>query len=141
MSKIGIIKCKNYEYEKVLGSVHTSLEGLDSVKKMKPGKVLVKVNLLKKNKPEDGVTTHPYVVEGVVRFLQERGHDVTIGDSPGGPFLARMLKVIYDASGMTEVAERTGCKLNFDTDSIDIHNESAMYLKNMKVVKAFTEII
>jgi uncharacterized protein (DUF362 family)/Pyruvate/2-oxoacid:ferredoxin oxidoreductase delta subunit len=140
MSKIGIIKCKNYEYEKVLGSVHTSLEGLDSVKKMKPGKVLVKVNLLKKNKPEDGVTTHPYVVEGVVRFLQERGHDVTIGDSPGGPFLARMLKVIYDASGMTEVAERTGCKLNFDTDSIDIHNESAMYLKNMKVVKAFTEM-
>ena len=140
MSKIGIVKCQKYDYELVLHHVYRVLEGLDSIKLMKPGKVLVKTNLLKKNKPEHGVTTHPYVVEGVVRFLQDRGHSVIIGDSPGGPFLPVVLKSIYDISGLTDVAKRTGCDLNFDTDSIDVFNEEALYLKNMKVVKAFTEV-
>jgi uncharacterized protein (DUF362 family)/ferredoxin len=140
MSKIGIIKCNDYDYDKVLAGVRRSLEGLDSINKMKPGRVLVKTNLLKKNKPEDGVTTHPYVVEGVVRFLQEKGHKVVVGDSPGGPFLAGMLKGIYDTCGISEVAKRTGCELNFNTDTVDVHNENAMYLKNMKIVKAFTEV-
>ena len=140
MSKIGIVKCNNYDYVQVLQSVKRALENLDSVKDMKPGKVLVKTNLLKKNKPEDGVTTHPFVVEGVVRFLQDKGHTVVIGDSPGGPFLAGMLRSIYDTSGISDVARRTGCSLNFDTESIDVHFDDAMYLKNMKLVKAFTEV-
>ncbi len=140
MSKIGIINCKDYDYEKVLLKVHEALDGLDSIKKMKPGRVLVKTNLLKKNKPEDGVTTHPYIVEGVVRFLQEKGHNVVIGDSPGGPFISSILKVIYESSGIADVSRRTGCDLNYDTESIDVHFDEAMYLKNMKLVKAFTEV-
>ena len=140
MNKIGIVKCESYDYEKVLEGVYRSLEGLDSIKDMKPGRVLVKTNLLKKNKPEHGVTTHPYVVEGVVRFLQDKGHTVVIGDSPGGPFLEGLLRGIYDASGLTEVAKRTGCELNFNTDSVDVANKEAYVLKNMKVVKAFTEV-
>lgn len=140
MSKIGIIKCDNYDYEKVIEGVYKALEGLDSINSMKQGRVLVKTNLLKKNKPEDGVTTHPYIVEGVVRFLQDRGHQVIIGDSPGGPFLAGLLKSIYDASGLTDVANRTKCELNFDTQSTEIFNEDAMFLKHMKVVKAFDEV-
>ncbi len=140
MSRISIIKCNNYELEEVINKVYQALDGLDSIKKMKPGKVLVKTNLLKKNKPEDGVTTHPFIVEGVVRFLQDRGHTVLIGDSPGGPFISSMLKVIYESSGIADVAKRTGCDLNYDTDSIDVHFDEAMYLKNMKLVKAFTEV-
>lgn len=140
MSRIGIIKCNNYEYKKVLEKVYKALDGLSSVKEMKPGRVLVKTNLLKKNKPEDGVTTHPYVVEGVVRFLQDKGHRVVIGDSPGGPFNSSILKVIYQSSGIADVAKRTGCELNYDTSTIDVHFEKAKYLKNMKLVKAFTEV-
>ncbi|TJX13799.1 DUF362 domain-containing protein [Tissierella creatinini] len=140
MSKIGIIKCSDYEYDKVIKKVYEALIGLSSIKEMEPRRVLVKTNLLKKNKPEDGVTTHPYVVEGVVRFLQDRGHSVIIGDSPGGPFISSMLKIIYETSGIADVARRTGCDLNYDTDSIDVHFNEAMYLKNMKLVKAFTEV-
>lgn len=140
MSKVGIVKCDKYDYDLVIKEVYRVLEGLDSIKYMKPGRVLVKTNLLKKNRPEDAVTTHPYVVEGVVRFLQERGHSVVIGDSPGGPFLAGMLRVIYDSCGISDVAKRTNCELNFDTEALDVHIENAMYLKNMKMVKAFAEV-
>lgn len=140
MSRIGIIKCKSYEYEKVIEGVFKALNGLDSIKDIEPCKVLVKTNLLKKNKPEDGVTTHPYVVEGVVRYMQEKGHEVVIGDSPGGPFLAGLLKNYYDTAGLTDVAKRTNCELNFNTESMDVHNENAMFLKNMKIVKAFNDV-
>ena len=139
MGKIGIVRCDDYDYEKVIEGVYRALDGLESIKSINPGKVLIKANLLKKNKPEDGVTTHPYIVEGVVRYLQDKGHSVVIGDSPGGPFLPAMLKVIYDASGLTEVAKRTGCELNFDTESIDVSNDKAVILKHMKIVKAFTK--
>lgn len=140
MNKIGIVKCESYDYEKVLEGVYRSLEKLDSIKDMKPGRVLVKTNLLKKNKPEHGVTTHPFIVEGVVRFLQDKGHTVVIGDSPGGPFTEGILRGIYEASGLSEVSKRTGCELNYKTDSIDIFNEKAHFLKSMKIVKAFTEV-
>ena len=57
------------------------------------------------------VTTHPAVVEAIVRYLQELGCKVIIGDSPEG--LSRMEpKMVYKAAGMFEVAERTGCELN-----------------------------
>lgn len=140
MSKIGIVKCKTYEYEKVIKEVYRLLNGLDCIKEMVPGIVLVKTNLLKKNRPEDGVTTHPYIVEGVVRYLQEKGHKVIIGDSPGGPFLPGLLKSYYETAGLADVANRTNCELNFNTESVDVHNDEAMYLKNMKIVKAFNDV-
>ncbi|WFA09954.1 DUF362 domain-containing protein [Tissierella sp. Yu-01] len=140
MSKIGIVKCESYDYDKVIKGVFKALDGLDNIKNLKTGRVLVKTNLLKKNKPEDGVTTHPYIVEGVVRYFQERGHKVIVGDSPGGPFLPGLLKSYYETSGLTKVANTTNCELNFDTDSMDVHNDEAIFLKNMKVVKVFNEV-
>ena len=61
--------------------------------------------------PEDAVTTHPAVVEAIVRYLQEIGCKVIIGDSPGGPFTEWNLKAVYKAAGMMEVAERTAASL------------------------------
>lgn len=140
MSKIAIYKCGDYEYRRVLDTVSMLLDDIPSIKLLKPGKVLVKTNLLKLNRPEDGVTTHPFVVEGVVRYLQKFGHDVMIGDSPGGPFNPVMLKAIYEASGVASVAARTGCKLNFNTDTIDVKPPASKLVHSLKLVKAFTEV-
>ena len=46
MSKIGIIKCSDYEYDEVIKKVYEALIGLSSIKEMEPGRVLVKTNLL-----------------------------------------------------------------------------------------------
>jgi uncharacterized protein (DUF362 family) len=67
MGKVGIITSSDYSYDRILMDVEKLLSGLDILKDMKKSRFLVKTNLLKKNRPEDGVTTHPYVVEGVVR--------------------------------------------------------------------------
>ena len=140
MGKVSIYKCGDYEYKRVLDTVSKALDDIQSIGLLKPGKVLVKTNLLKLNKPEEGVTTHPFVVEGVVRYLQGLGHDVLIGDSPGGPFNTIILKAIYDASGIAAVADRTGCKLNFNTEAIDVKPLASKLVHSLKLVKAFTEV-
>lgn len=141
MDKVNIVKCKDYDYGKVINSVKECLDSLDGIKKIEKGsRVLVKTNLLKKNKPEDAVTTHPYIVEGVVRYLQDLDCKVIVGDSPGGPFTKRILKGIYETSGLIGVQERTNCELNYDVDSKDIYNKNAEFMKHMKIVKAFDEV-
>lgn len=136
MYRVGIVRCNNYNYDKVEESVFKCLNSLEGLKnKIHPGsKALVKVNLLKKNHPEDGVTTHPAVVEAVVRYLQKLNCEVIIGDSPGGPFNERILKSIYKVTGMEDVAKSTGCRLNYDTTHKEIHNEKARMLKNMQII-------
>lgn len=140
MGQVGISRCENYDYDKTIERVEYLLSELDVLKELKPGKILLKTNLLKKNLPEDGVTTHPFVVEGVARYLMKKDFQVIIGDSPGGPFNKMVLKSVYEASGIAKVAERCGCQLNYNTDVIEIKASDAMVVNNLKLVKAFTEV-
>jgi uncharacterized protein (DUF362 family)/Pyruvate/2-oxoacid:ferredoxin oxidoreductase delta subunit len=101
---------------------------------VKPGqKVLLKVNLLMKKRPEEAVTTHPSVVEAVVRLVQEAGGIPIIGDSPGGPYTLSALQSIYTWSGLREVAERTGAILNEDVGQTTIQCPEGKLVKSLTV--------
>lgn len=101
---------------------------------VKPGqKVLLKVNLLMKKRPEEAVTTHPSVVEAVVRLVQEAGGIPIIGDSPGGPYTVNALQAIYARSGLQEVAERTGAILNEDVGQTTIQYPEGKLAKSLTV--------
>lgn len=101
---------------------------------VKPGqRVLLKVNLLMKKRPEEAVTTHPSVVEAVVRLVQEAGGIAIIGDSPGGPYTVSALQKIYTKSGLREVAERTGAILNEDVGQTTLQYPEAKLAKSLTV--------
>ena len=101
---------------------------------VKPGqRVLLKVNLLMKKRPEEAVTTHPSVVEAVVRLVQEAGGIPIIGDSPGGPYTVSALQAIYTRSGLREVAERTGAILNEDVGQATIQYPKGKLAKSLTV--------
>jgi uncharacterized protein (DUF362 family)/Pyruvate/2-oxoacid:ferredoxin oxidoreductase delta subunit len=101
---------------------------------VKPGqKVLLKVNLLMKKRPEEAVTTHPSVVEAVVHLVQEAGGIPIIGDSPGGPYTLSALHSIYTRSGLREVAERTGAILNEDVGQTTIQYPEGKLVKSLTV--------
>ncbi len=101
---------------------------------VKPGqKVLLKVNLLMKKRPEEAVTTHPSVVEAVVRLVQEAGGIAIIGDSPGGPYTVSALQAIYERSGLQEVTERTGAILNEDVGQTTLQYPEAKLAKSLTV--------
>lgn len=142
LEKVSIVKCNNYNYKKVEKKVFECLDAIDNLKKQikKGSKVLVKASLFKKNFADEAITTHPYVVEGVVRYLQSLDCEVIIGDNPVGTFNDRTLRATYKATGMFGVQKRTGCKLNFDTSYIEVNNHKAKLLKHMEIVKAFSEV-
>jgi len=82
-----------------------------------PPTAFLKPNLLMPRLPEQCVTTHPAVIGAAARWLADGGFDVTIGDSPGGPYTEPLLRRLYDQTGMTAAAAESGAKLNYDTDS------------------------
>ncbi|TGE33004.1 DUF362 domain-containing protein [Desulfosporosinus sp. Sb-LF] len=101
---------------------------------VKPGqKVLLKVNLLMKKRPEEAVTTHPSVVEAVVRLVQVAGGIPIIGDSPGGPYTVSALQAIYTRSGLREVAERTGAILNEDVGQTTLQYPEGKLAKSLTI--------
>lgn len=84
----------------------------------KNSKVFIKLNLLMKSSPNSAIITHPAIVKGVVRNLKEIGiDDITIGDSPGGPFTVGALKSIYSSAGLISLAEEENVKLNYNIGS------------------------
>ncbi|PBE61200.1 DUF362 domain-containing protein [Clostridioides difficile] len=141
MKSVSVRSCKTYNYEEVKLSIEKNLEDIGGIDKFvkKGSKVLIKPNLLMKKKPEEATTTHPMVVKVVCEKLLELNCDITIADSPGGPYNQSSLKSIYKASGIEEVANELGIKLNYDVSDVKIHSEKAHVLKYMDIIKPIVD--
>lgn len=124
---------KEYELTQVQPLIDDLLQPISHL--MMAGKTAVlKVNLLMKAAPERAITTHPVVVEAVANHLIDRGMNVIIADSPGGPFIAPVLDSIYRASGLAGVAERTGALLNHDLSSSETLLDGAEKLHRFEIL-------
>jgi len=108
--------CGNYEEKNVQQAIDGIFDLCGGIERfVQPGdRVLIKVNLLMKRTPDRATTTHPAVAKAIVRAVQRAGGEAILCDSPGGPYTRGMLAGVYEASGMKQVAEETGCTLNDD---------------------------
>ncbi len=120
-NRVYLTPCKNYKAENVRAAILPMLENIIQDNGFsgdwKGVRVVIKPNLLAKREPNAGVTAHPILVEIAAAYFVERGADVTIADSPGGLYNAKLLERLYVTTGMTEAAKNSGAKLNLDTDS------------------------
>lgn len=127
-AKVALRVCASYEREAVQKAVDDLFElcgGIGEI--VKPGqRILIKVNLLMKRSPDRATTTHPEVVRAIVRAVQRAGAFPVLADSPGGPYTKGMLAGVYEACGMREVAQETGCELNHDF-STTVHFDEHLY--------------
>ena len=114
---------------------------LHILEELHPGMhVLIKPNLLLKRRPEEATTTHPAVVEAIILCLKRLGiHDITIADSPGGPFTKVTLGPIYEASGMAAVAARTGASLNYNCSSYEQESPNGIRMKRFTLISPVKE--
>jgi uncharacterized protein (DUF362 family)/NAD-dependent dihydropyrimidine dehydrogenase PreA subunit len=71
-------------------------------------RVLIKPNALGAYAPEKAVTTHPLVLEAIIRYFVERKKEVWLGDSPGGTV---NVEKVWDVCGFSDLAERYPIKL------------------------------
>jgi uncharacterized protein (DUF362 family) len=119
MSKISISRCNSYQIEEVQDAVDKCLEqlsGIDSFIQSEDN-VLIKPNILLAKKPEEGITTHPTVIEAVIKAVKSVGAIPFVGDSPGG--LVGNVGKHWDITGIEEVCNRLGVEiLNFEASGV-----------------------
>ena len=135
MPQVSIYKTESYDPAHMEAAVRFHFESLDLSHLIRPDqKIVIKPNLVMKRSPDDAATTHPALVEAVIRQLQELGaQDITIAESGGGPYAEPLLRSLYGTCGMAEAARRTGAALNFDTGSCQIEGDG-------QVTRRFTVI-
>ncbi len=113
--KISVRKCGEYNLEKITGlisEIYRSSEGPDPSGK----KILLKPNILTDTDPGRCVTTNPVFIEAAVRFLQGRGSQVLIGDSPS----IHLQNFTPQKSGIADVCKRTGAGwIDFRKETVD----------------------
>lgn len=133
--------CPDYTGEYVQRAVRDVLEQLGGIEKyVQPGQlVALKLNLIAKKNPQEAATTHPAVVEALVREVQRAGARVVLCDSPGGPYSGALLRGVYRVTGMEGVAQRTGAELNYDTSEVMLPHPGGSIIKTLPVIKPLVE--
>jgi uncharacterized protein (DUF362 family)/NAD-dependent dihydropyrimidine dehydrogenase PreA subunit len=102
-NKIAVRKCDEYDlYEvfDIIADIYSKTDGPDVNGK----RVLVKPNILTDDDPAKCISTHPVVVEAMIRFLQSHGATVLVGDSPA----VHNQKFRGEKAGIYKVCETTG---------------------------------
>lgn len=102
-NKVTVRTCKEYDLQlitQLVSEIYNKCRGPE----VKGKKVLIKPNILTDSDPEKCVSTHPVVVEAVIKFLQSKGAEVFAGDSPS--IHLRGFRPVK--SGIYELCKRTG---------------------------------
>lgn len=98
--------CDSYDITRLTSLLHDAFAKLGITKDLIAGKkVVIKPNLVLAKKPDFGATTHPAFVEACTNVLHEMGAAaITLADSPGGPYNAAALSVVYRTCEMAPLA-------------------------------------
>jgi len=79
--KVSLVECREYDYSLVKERILESFDNLGGIEKYinKGDKVLLKLNLLMKKRPEEAATTHPIFTKALAQVLIEYGAEVIVG--------------------------------------------------------------
>jgi len=127
MVKVSLVKCKDYDFDKVYSAIKESISLIGGLNIKEGSKVLVKPNLLRPRHPKFAVSTHPIVVKAVIRILKENKCDVIVGDSPGfhDPF------VTAKTCGLLDICKEEGVEF------VNFNNKKSYFYKDAKFMHRF----
>ena len=113
-SAVALARCTSYAEDKIRFSLERLFADLGLTAADFTGKrICLKPNLVMAKKPETGATTHPAVLAVLAKLLIEWGAaDIVVADSPGGPFAAASVNVVYKVCGLEELDRIPGVRLN-----------------------------
>ena len=117
-----VAPCSDYAPETVRRALESAIAAAGGLGWVKPGmRIGIKLNLCAAKKPEAAATTHPVPAAELTRMLTERGAEVVLGDSPGGPFVAPLMHRLYETTGM-RLCEEAGGRCNEDFAYTEVEN-------------------
>lgn len=108
MPKVQIRRIETYDLPQLETAVADFLGHANRIRIKRSKRVLLKPNLLGAFPPERAVTTHPVLLEALIRHFLELGKEVWIGDSPGG---TADVEQVWQACGLKDLANRYPVKL------------------------------
>ena len=124
-SRVTLGRCNSYqraEVEQALEQLLAAEGGIATL--VQPGqRVLIKPNMLAGKEPERAVTTHPEIVRGVIRLVQQAGGRVAVGDSPG---VGSPLQVARRC-GILAVIEETGAEFAPFSESVSVRPQGSTF--------------
>lgn len=124
----------DYDDIKVYAAVSAALDALGAASDIKPGmRIVIKPNLITLKAPSTAAVTHPAVVGAVARWLSEHGADnVTLAESPGGPYNSEYIKRVYHISGMDGIGY--GLRLNGDFSSQPVYCPESFANRSFNII-------
>ena len=127
--------CENYiniqeKVDYLLDSV------LDNGKSIREGMVVfLKTNGLAPHPASRAITTHPAVVEAVIKYLKKYNVKIIVGDNPA----TKEMKTVYKVNGTMEIIEKEGVELAQNSDLKVISAPKFKKYKNFNVSKQIVE--
>ncbi len=137
-SQVAIVYCDSYDEDKVYKAMSEGIAALGGLESFvnRDEHILVKPNFLVAAKPDKAVTTHPAVIKGMLRILNEQGFiHVACGDSPGHGSLENALK----AAGLSEAIKEYGCAEADMSTEVLVEYPEGITAKQFYYAKAVTE--
>lgn len=137
MSKVAIIRCESYEYDKVKKAITRGIDLVGgALEFVNPGeKILLKPNLLTAEVPERCATTHPAVFKAVAEIFKEAGAVLSYGDSPA----TFKMKEAARKSGIEAAALEVGVKPGDFESGQEVHFKEGRQNKKFILAKAVLE--
>jgi uncharacterized protein (DUF362 family)/Pyruvate/2-oxoacid:ferredoxin oxidoreductase delta subunit len=142
MDTVSIARSDTYDATAVAAALDAALSPIGGMAAFvsEGQSVLLKVNLLSRALPERAVTTHPEFLRAVIRSVRSCGGVPTVGDSPGGPNTAGLVRHIWEDSGIGAVcAEEDVPLVLFDDDCVRTSAEGGSLYGAFTLGRAVTD--
>ena len=116
---VAVVSCDAYDSSLLRDRIRSVFDSLGITPEFFKGKrVALKPNLIMKKPAEYAATTHPYVLDAVLSYLDHcTCADVVIAESMGGPYTEAALRGVYRVCGMEDAVTGHNAHLNFDVTS------------------------
>jgi uncharacterized protein (DUF362 family)/Pyruvate/2-oxoacid:ferredoxin oxidoreductase delta subunit len=140
-SKVCLLRCDEYDYDLIKAKTDEAFALLGGIKRyIQPGmRVLIKPNLVRREKPENHATTHPLVIRAIADSVIKAGAVAVIAESPGGIYSKGVLKSLYETTGMRRAAEEAGAFLNYDCGVEEVFFPEGRQLNSFRVIRPVLE--
>jgi uncharacterized protein (DUF362 family)/ferredoxin len=136
-SKVVLIGCVDYSEEKVFAAIKKGVDLLGGMETLvKSGqKIVLKPNVLLGSDPSKCVTTHPAVLKGVGKLLQEAGAIVLYGDSSGMGSCESNLR----RAGLKSVGDEAGFQLADFDHGREVSHPKALLAKKITLANGILD--
>ncbi|MBQ8552471.1 MAG: DUF362 domain-containing protein [Clostridia bacterium] len=131
---VALDRVTDYDADVIEAVIRAQIERLGLEGMFDDKRVVIKPNLVMKKSPEAAATTHPIVLEAMIRILKERTSDIIIAESSGGLYTRETLRSVYRGCGLAEVAEKYGVTLNYDVTSRHVEAPSGHTSKMFDII-------